>query len=235
LLQASAIAEKPLLDAAGARSLDLGLTTVDFNHQYLILMLSRRAPWPHPMRCQSIESSIKMLNLLQHLVSDSEEVYNGIIWQLVCCPFTAFLTLFNEIMLQGRDSHRGIGLEKKAEILAAMERLPDFLTEMAVHNSLARKLQGVAATILEHARLALGTSEDAATLSYVSSFDWNALLQQAVMDPASLGHVPAPEAEVSLANMTGHTIELSDQSTTTDVHDIDWLTFGDAMIDWSQL
>lgn len=105
------------------------------------------------MRAETIHSSKEMLCLLRHLVSDSEEVYNGIVWQLVCCPFTPFLALFGDLLANKEAVHTD-----RLEALAAMRELPVFLKKMGLRNSLARRLEAVAATIVPHAESVVHTS-----------------------------------------------------------------------------
>lgn len=137
------MAEEPLLDAKGVASIKLGLRTLEFNRHYLLVILGRASS---DMKSETTQSAIEMLNLLQDLVSDSEEVYNGIVWQLVCCPFTPFLFLFGEI-LANKEADQG----SSTTSLRAMTELPAFLNKMGVRNTLAAKLERIAATILQHA------------------------------------------------------------------------------------
>lgn len=95
-----------------------------------------------------------MLYLLKYLVSDSEEVYNGIVWQLVCCPFTPFLALFGQILDNKGDVDRN-----NVEALAAMKELPVFLEAMGRRNTLAAKLTAVARTFVKHAESSLHSSQ----------------------------------------------------------------------------
>ena len=81
------------------------------------------------------------------MVSDSEEPYNGIVWQLLCCPFTPFLALFGEILSSGKGES-----EENEDALAAMEQLPLYLGMMSSRNSLAAKLERIAAVFVQHAR-----------------------------------------------------------------------------------
>lgn len=136
------MAEESLLDAKGAASVKLGLRTLEFNRHYLLVILGRASS---DMKVETMQSSVEMLFLLKDLVSDSEEVYNGIVWQLVCCPFTPFLYLFGEVLA---DKERNY--ENDMNALKAMKELPDFLKKMGVRNSLAAKLERVAILIVRH-------------------------------------------------------------------------------------
>lgn len=95
-----------------------------------------------------------MLETLAGVVSDSQEIFNGIVWQLVCCPFTAFLVLFGEIISTLSDPSRHT---HNQELLASMELLPSFLQKMAVRNSLAGKLEKIAVVFVQHASSVLAS------------------------------------------------------------------------------
>lgn len=145
MIDAAAMAEEPLLDAKGVASVKLGLRTLEFNRNYLLVILGRASSG---MKVETTQSAHEMLHLLKDLVSDSEEVFNGIVWQLVCCPFTPFLFLFGEI-LANKESNE----ESDANALAAMKELPDFLKKMGVRNTLAAKLERIAVVIVQHAEM----------------------------------------------------------------------------------
>lgn len=117
---------------------------MNFSYQYLLVLLARSS---RRMRTQCIDSSKQILHLLKDMVSDSEEPYNGIVWQLLCCPFTPFLTLFGEILSNGKGES-----EENREHLAAIEQLPVFLRQMSLRNSLAAKLEAIAVVFVQHAR-----------------------------------------------------------------------------------
>lgn len=140
-----------MLDTKSLASVNLGLRTLEFNRRYLLILLDRSVGTLEP---ETITHAKDMLNLLKYLVSDSEEVYNGIVWQLVCCPFTPFLTLFGEILDKNDAMHGG-----NMEALAAMQKLPVFLQEMGRQNTLAAKLADVARIFVKHAEALVHPSE----------------------------------------------------------------------------
>ncbi|KAJ9605085.1 hypothetical protein H2200_010475 [Cladophialophora chaetospira] len=144
LLEAAALAEKPFLDARNAASIDLELHSLSFMYEYLRILLARSSSH---MRTQCIESSKRMLHLLEHMVSESGELYNGIDWQLLCGSFTPFLELFGEIVSNGKG-----GSQETQDALAAMEQLPVFLGKMSSRNSLAAKLERIAVVFVQHAK-----------------------------------------------------------------------------------
>ena len=136
--------EKPFLDARSAASIDLDLHSLSFTYQYLRILLSRSSS---QMRMQCIDSSKQMLRLLEYMVSDFEEMYTGIAWQLLCNTFTPFLELFGEIVSNGKG-----GSEESQDALTAMEQLPVYLRKMSPRNSLAAKLERIAVIFVQHAK-----------------------------------------------------------------------------------
>jgi hypothetical protein len=95
------------------------------------------------MKAQCIDYSKTLLYLLGDMVSDSQEPFNGIIWHLICCPFTPFLILFSEILSGHSDNEL---------LLDAVEQFPIFLGKMGLRNSLALKLERVATVLFKHAQ-----------------------------------------------------------------------------------
>lgn len=73
------------------------------------------------MKTESIDASKQMLHLLENMVSDSEEPYNGLVWLLLCGPFTPLLTLFGEVI-----NNKQGGSTQNKDAMAAMEQLPIF-------------------------------------------------------------------------------------------------------------
>jgi hypothetical protein len=149
------------LDAKGKTSVKLGLSTLEFNRHYLLVTIGRASS---DMKADTIRSAKEMLYLLPDLVSDSEEVYNGIVWQLVCCPFTPFLALFGEIL-----ANKGPKKEADWQALSAMQELPTFLKKMGVRNSLAAKLEHIAVVIVRHAESMVYEPECTCCLSYYTA------------------------------------------------------------------
>lgn len=111
---------------------------------YLSILLTRTCP---ELRKDCILQSREMLCLLEDMVAHSEEVYNGIIWTLLCWPFTPFLILFGEVLTHGASN-----MQQARQSLEAMEHLPAFLSQMGKRNALARELEVTASTLLSHAR-----------------------------------------------------------------------------------
>ncbi|OQO11643.1 hypothetical protein B0A48_03370 [Cryoendolithus antarcticus] len=207
ILRAAAVAEGPLLDAKGVGSLELGVLTTDFYHHHLLILLARNSG---NMKSESVSSSIKMLQVLPALVSDSEEVYNGIIWMMVCSPFTAFLTLFGEVVSASRTESTDHGAA-----IEAMEILPVFLNAMGVRNSLAAKLENVATVLLAHAKKAVSAREE-------SNRTGESMIEQSAEGSVTFGGYKLPDIGLDLLNFPG------DEG----IFDVDWLNFGETNTDW---
>lgn len=79
ILEAAASAEKPFLDAKNAASLDLGIRTVTFSYYHFQVLLAKSSSEKGK---QCVDFSRKMLHILDDMVSDSEEPFNGIVWQV---------------------------------------------------------------------------------------------------------------------------------------------------------
>ncbi|KIX98383.1 uncharacterized protein Z520_05684 [Fonsecaea multimorphosa CBS 102226] len=151
ILEAAALAEKPFLNAHDAASFDQALGSVNFQYEYLYILLARSST---RMRAQCTDSSKRMLQLLADMVSESEVPANGMVWHLLCAPFTPFLDLFGDLLSNDKG-----GSEENKEVLAAMEQLPVFLEKMSSRNSLAAKLKSVAVVLVQHARSVVNHEE----------------------------------------------------------------------------
>lgn len=79
--------------------MELGLKFVEFRYHSLIVFLSRRRIAD---RGGCLASARRALALLESLVSNSSQVYNGIVWQLLYFPFTHFFILFGYILSEPR-------------------------------------------------------------------------------------------------------------------------------------
>lgn len=129
-------------------SIDIGMVNFTFTYHYILVLLTKSSD-SEQVRYQCINSSKRMLYLLDDLVADPQEPNVGIICQLLCAPFTPFLELFGEIIMpNGTNKDR---LEEKKEALNAIEKLPRFLGKMRATNEFARKLERIACVFVEHA------------------------------------------------------------------------------------
>ncbi|KAK3115908.1 hypothetical protein LTR53_004296 [Teratosphaeriaceae sp. CCFEE 6253] len=145
ILEAAALTETPFLDPAGAASVQHGLDYVRFQYYGATICLTRgRARWTEVCH----DTSLKMLDLLQRLVSTTDQPYLGVTWQMLYYPWAPFLVLFGEIL----SSKAGIGLEEKKQALHAMEKLPTYFNAMGARYHEAVRLERMASATVQRAR-----------------------------------------------------------------------------------
>lgn len=134
-----------MLAAGEEQSIELGIKFISFQYHYhcCVLLRSQRK-W----RQECLESSRAALSLLDGLVSDANEVYNGVIWALLYCPFTPFFVLFGDVLAKGKP-------DSKKHSLEAMERFPEFLRKMAPRHPQAARLHKISASLLDTAKSSL--------------------------------------------------------------------------------
>lgn len=147
VLEAAALAEKPLLSASGAASVDLGLQTLRFHYYSLLVLLMVSCK---QLRTQCTYPSQQMLDLLPSLgdmLLDLKEPYSCILWQRLHCPLVAFGTLWGEIMIKGKTC-----FVQSKQSLEAIEHLPAYFGKLSSRNSLAAKLESITERIVQHAR-----------------------------------------------------------------------------------
>ncbi|KAK0309865.1 hypothetical protein LTR01_004062 [Friedmanniomyces endolithicus] len=152
VLEAAALAETPLLDPAGARSLQIGLLYTRFQYYGAEIVITRGSGQEETV-CH--DESLKMLRLLADLVSDGEEPYIGVTWQMLYFPWAPFLVLFGSIT----SSERTGRTFEKEQALEAMELLPTYFRNMSLRCVEARRLEKMAAATVQRARSVLYPEE----------------------------------------------------------------------------
>ncbi|KXS96659.1 hypothetical protein AC579_6328 [Pseudocercospora musae] len=154
ILEATTIVEKPFLAPDGIRAIDQGLETLRFHYRFLLILLCR---CHRSLRGQCTEVSQDMLRSLEQLMSNTNEQYGALIWQLLHYPFFVFMALFGEILLTGKNQ-----LQTNQKSLECMEHLPAFLNRFRRRTSLAVKMESVATRVIEQAKSWLNGQGDAA-------------------------------------------------------------------------
>jgi len=89
-----------------------------------------------------------MLRLLDDLVTDVEEPYIGVTWQMLYFPWAPFLVLFGSIISSGAAGRTS----KNEQALKAMELLPTYFRNMSMRYIEARRLEKMAAATVQRAR-----------------------------------------------------------------------------------
>lgn len=139
--------------------MELGIKNQEFHYHHLKVLLIRSKS---NLRDECISTSQQALFLLDDLVSDSNEVYNGIIWLLLYCPFTPFFVLFGDVLSKRM-------LKGNERSLEAMEKLEIFLAKMRPRHPRAAKLHTIAAALVRHARIAVTKAESKTSKANVSA------------------------------------------------------------------
>ena len=172
---------------------------MEFHYLYFTVLLTRRnhqhlhhrqtEDHDHDEDDDCIEASRRSLSLLDTLVSDSRDVYNGIVWQLLFEPFTPFFALLDHIRVLAHARERirsssstdnakkqedeAATVAKMKESVDAMECLRTFLDKMTTRHPLAEKLRGVASEHLAVAHRLVAAKdpevEEATTSTSVTS------------------------------------------------------------------
>lgn len=147
VLEAAALAEKPLLTASGAISIDLCLQTMRFHYYSLLVLLMMSCK---QLRAQCTFPAQQMLRLLPSfvdIIQGPEEPYACLLWQRLHCPLIAFGTLWGEIIVKAKTN-----FEQSKQSLEAMEYMPTFLGKLSSRNPLVAKLQNITERFIRHAR-----------------------------------------------------------------------------------
>ncbi|KAK0911315.1 hypothetical protein LTR91_015609 [Friedmanniomyces endolithicus] len=152
VLEAAALAETPLLDPAGARSVQFGLAYTRVQYHGAEIVLTRGSSQESSF-CR--DESLKMLRLLEDLVANGEEPYIGVTWQMLYFPWAPFLVLFGSIMSSGA---AGRTFENE-QALSAMELLPTYFRNMSLRYVEAKRLEKMAAATVQRARSILHPEE----------------------------------------------------------------------------
>lgn len=148
VLEAAALAEKPLLRANAAILVDFGLETLHYHYHYLsvLIRVSNKQ-----IRAQSTYPSMQLLRLLPSLGDKATYVkqpYGCLLWQQLHCPVVAFGSLWGKIVIK-RESDS----QQTQQFLEAIECLPPYLIKLSSRNSLAIKLARIVEKIVQNLKL----------------------------------------------------------------------------------
>ncbi|KAL9113369.1 MAG: hypothetical protein Q9227_002410 [Pyrenula ochraceoflavens] len=130
-----------LVDMHIKREIALGITNIQFRYSHLTLLVAQLSH--DPTSC--LEAARCCIRLLKYLVSDSRNVYNGVIWELLYYPFAAFFALFGSIV----SSPSSFATNSDIELL---DESVCFYKKMTQSHPQATKLRKVAATFTSLAK-----------------------------------------------------------------------------------
>ncbi|KAF2673406.1 hypothetical protein BT63DRAFT_451449 [Microthyrium microscopicum] len=123
------------MDESQLKEMTIGLNSLTFQFYHLKVLLTRQEEM-NPDTC--LDAARNALHILPLLVSTSEQVYNGIIWQLLYYPFNPFFVLFGNIIHAPLSEH----IRQDVQLLRSTV---SYYNEMSTTDfSLAKKLGDVA-------------------------------------------------------------------------------------------
>lgn len=189
VLEASALAEKPLLGVREAESVQLHLHTLHFHYFYLDILLTIASD---ELRSQCIHPAQGLLNLLPDLgdhLSSLDQPTLSVIWQWLHYPMIAFGVLWGHLLSKGWTDH-----EQSENILQALEYVPIFLEKIGTHHTMAQSMASISNRILRHVRLVYHSFSSkhhplASALEstpYMTSVDGEQLVRHLDADPYEL-------------------------------------------------
>ncbi|KAJ4301881.1 hypothetical protein N0V90_003977 [Kalmusia sp. IMI 367209] len=142
VLEASGLAEKPLLSTNGQTSVEFHLKALQFRYYYLDVLLTVASK---DQRSQCIFPARKLLNLLPRLgelIVDTEQPSPGLLWEWLHYPMIAFGTLWGQVLSKGMAN-----AEQNEKIL---EHVPRFMEKLESLNPMAGKLKSITQKIIQH-------------------------------------------------------------------------------------
>ncbi|ESZ91147.1 hypothetical protein SBOR_8481 [Sclerotinia borealis F-4128] len=123
-------------ESSEIQSIEIGINFLIFQYHHSVVYLTRSSKQNHELCLFSARVAIKML---EKLVQNSNEVFNGILWQLLYYPFMPYFVLFCNIIA---DPHS----PKCFEDLQLLRKVVYFFLRMHTQHRSARKLEQIAET-----------------------------------------------------------------------------------------
>ncbi|OAL18340.1 hypothetical protein AYO22_10756 [Fonsecaea multimorphosa] len=117
-------------------SIRIGFSFLSYQYHHLIVCLTRG---DKDCRETCLGSARAAILLLKGLVAHSEEVFNGIVWQQLYCPFTPFFVLFGEVITNPT-------AKTSVEDLQLLRQTVLYFLEFQKYHASAVKLEKVAET-----------------------------------------------------------------------------------------
>ncbi|OQE10701.1 hypothetical protein PENFLA_c081G08660 [Penicillium flavigenum] len=147
-LTSIANAESASASATQMREMTLGISTMKFQYLNSLILLLKGDDSSSNLRLSSAREAISTLT---SMVSNWSSVYNGVVWQLLYCPFTPFFVIFGNIV--NNDSPRTATVEKDLSLLSAtVEYFAAMRSQMRLLATVCSRLQHTASIFLQLAR-----------------------------------------------------------------------------------
>ncbi|KAH7309770.1 hypothetical protein B0I35DRAFT_440592 [Stachybotrys elegans] len=116
----------------------LGIKAMKFQHLHMTVLILKKFAFNDG---RLVAAARNALGLLRHLISTSEQVYNGVVWQLLYYPFTSFFVLFKHIVTSSQPSRIQEDLDLLAAVVSYFNSMSLRLASLA---SVSRRLERTA-------------------------------------------------------------------------------------------
>ncbi|KAJ6190261.1 Transcription factor [Penicillium mononematosum] len=147
-LTAIAHAESASASASQMREMNLGISTMKFQYLNSLILLLKGDDSSSNLRLSSAREAISTLSFM---VSNWSSVYNGVVWQLLYCPFTPFFVIFGNIV--NNDSPQIATVEQDLSLLSAtVDYFVAMRSQMRLLATVCSRLQHTASVFLQLAR-----------------------------------------------------------------------------------
>ncbi|OCL13053.1 hypothetical protein AOQ84DRAFT_333229 [Glonium stellatum] len=173
------------------QELNLGLDSMKFQYHHLLVLITRSDENDQNFCLSSTREALAMLD---RLVSTSERVYNGIVWQLLYHPFTPFFVLFGNIVRDPLAESTTEDLNLLRSTVAYFSRMDSCGNTVGKLEKIARVFSSLAEASIQHAarnaRLARAGESTASTLGMSSTGARQSLDQAFASDYPSSSLLP---------------------------------------------
>ncbi|OQE37661.1 hypothetical protein PENCOP_c009G02782 [Penicillium coprophilum] len=135
--------------ASQIREMNLGISTMRFQYLHsLILLLGGDDSSP----VSRLSSAREAISTLSTMVSNWSSVYNGVVWQLLYCPFTPFFVVFGNIIHS--DGTQASTITQDLNLLSAtVEYFAAMRSQMRLLATVCSRLQHTASVFLQLAQV----------------------------------------------------------------------------------
>jgi len=123
-------------DQSEQDEIQLGINVLIFQYHHLMVFLTRA---DNNSKKTCLDSARAAISLLDKLVSNSEQVFNGIVWQLLYQPFTPYFVLFANIISNPTSPNCFKDLQLLRQVVL-------YFLQMHNNHPSARKLERIAET-----------------------------------------------------------------------------------------
>ncbi|CAI7583720.1 unnamed protein product [Penicillium glandicola] len=131
------------------REMTLGISTMEFQYLHSLILLLEGDDSSSILRLSSAREAI---SILSSMVSNWSSVYNGVVWQLLYCPFTPFFVIFGNIV--NNDSARTPMIEQDLKLLSAtVDYFAAMRSQMRLLATVCSKLQHTTSVFLRLAQV----------------------------------------------------------------------------------